>query len=96
MSYCGQTKTTMWLLNSFILCFQLSWADIQMFQFLAGMIDPTDPLCLVYLENALPAEWRTALLKDFPLLDGLVKRVGEVPAIKTWMEARPANDKEPF
>ena len=67
-----------------------------MFQLLAGMIDPTDPLCVVYLENAIPAESRTGMLNNFPLLNGLVKRVGEVPAIKKWMESRPSNDKEPF
>ena len=67
-----------------------------MFQFLDGITDPTDPHCVVYLQNNLPAEWRTAILKDFPLLTGLVKRVGEIPAIKTWMEARPTSDKEPY
>ncbi len=66
-----------------------------MFYVLSSLTDPTDPFLTKYMKNKL-GESRLACLDNAPTLRDHVKMVGEVPAIKKWIETRPGNDKEEF
>ncbi len=76
-------------------CFQLSWADIAMFNTLSVLTDPTEPYITRYQKNIL-GDARLKCLDNAPNLKALVLAVGQEPNIKKWLETRPGNDEEPY
>lgn len=84
-------------LNPIFIPFQLTWADISMFDNLSALVDADSP----GFQKRLPGyskyqDVRVNLLKERPLLAGLVARVKEHPGIKKWLQTRPSDAEEPF
>ncbi len=79
-------------LSLFLSSFQLTWADIFMYETLKGLTDPTDPVYHNWIKDRA-GDARLKILEGAPLLTQLVKTVGEIPSIKKYMESRPPNDK---
>lgn len=59
--------------DGYVVAGKLTWGDVY-FTFMAGM-----------LEVIFGAE----ILENYPNLQGVVKNVTEIPAIKTWIETGP-------
>jgi len=61
----------------------LSGADIAIFNHLGDILDEKQ---LIHVSGH---EKRAALIEEHPLVKNLIMRVGEIPAVKYWVETRP-------
>ncbi len=72
---------------------QLTWADVVVVERLRSLVDPTDPL--LQAVKHLSSE-RVNAMKNFPLLQELVKRVEAKPGIREHLQSRKPNADEQF
>ena len=68
----------------------LSWADLAVFQFTSDGMGGKPPKVKLYETISLKSNiFCSQDLRAFPRIANLCERVGQVPNIKNWMNARP-------
>ena len=78
-----------------VLLYQLSWADLAMFDALDSLTSPTSPYFSKRMTD-LNTEVRVKFLDNCPELRRLMTRVAEQPGVKEWLKTRPSDEEEPF
>ncbi len=81
--------------KDFFLGKKISLADLVVVELLRILCDSIEPMRSKFIQVDSLGE-RDQVLKEFPNVLGLMKRVENYPGLKQWLEKRPKNEDENF